>query len=146
MTIARPDQAATESAVARLLSDSLLMIRFLAAQGQPTSSDEFPGWRQQVHALADLCHNLPALLDPSWRDRVHDGVAYTWKMASPGKRDWIRQCWDAAGYDYRWLLDASVDEQPIEQPSQRTQADKRGSEHTSDKGEHPQQQEPATDS
>ena len=63
------------------------------------------------------------------RDRIHDGVAYMWRTAAcrPWKRRWIRQCWGAAGSDYRWLLNVSADEQPTEQqPNQRAGADDRG--------------------
>lgn len=102
MTPARYDQETTEAAVAHLLTESLLMIRYLAApDGDRTVQDHR---REQVHTLADLCHNLPAWLDPTRRERIHEGIAYMWRTASPIKRRWVRQCWDAINYDYRWLM------------------------------------------
>lgn len=47
---------------------------------------------------------LPAWLDPTRRERIHEGLAFMWCTASPNKRRWVRQCWDAIGYDYRWLM------------------------------------------
>ncbi|WP_433268367.1 hypothetical protein ACQPWR_09115 [Micromonospora vinacea] len=96
------DQASAEAAVTHLLAESLLMIRYLtASDGDQPVSDKRR--QEQVHALADLCHNLPAWLDPTRRDRIHEGIAFMWRTASPNKRRWVRQCWDAIGYDYRWL-------------------------------------------
>ena len=103
MAPARHDQEATEAAVAHLLTESLLMIRCLAAldaDGAVPSNRR----QEQVHALADLCHNLPAWLGPTRREGIHEGVTYMWRTASPAKRKWVRQCWDAISYDYRWLL------------------------------------------
>ncbi|MGI5524014.1 hypothetical protein ACQEUX_24200 [Micromonospora sp. CA-259024] len=103
MTLARHDQEATEAAVAHLLTESLLMIRYLAA---PDGDLAVLGNRrqEQVHGLADLSHNLPAWLDPARRERIHEGITFMWRTASPVKRKWVRQCWDAISYDYRWLL------------------------------------------
>ncbi|MER6592859.1 hypothetical protein ABT214_13590 [Micromonospora purpureochromogenes] len=103
MTLVRHDQEATEAAVAHLLTESLLMIRYLAA---PDGERTVPGncRQEQVHALADLCHNLPAWLDPTRRERIHEGITFMWRTASPAKRKWVRQCWDTISYDYRWLL------------------------------------------
>ncbi|MBQ0906996.1 hypothetical protein [Micromonospora sp. U21] len=104
MTLARhDDQEAAEAAVSHLLTESLLMIRYLAASdGDRTAPDN--GRQEQVHTLADLCHNLPSWLDPTRRDRIHEGIAFMWRTASPNKQRWVRQCWDAISYDYRWLM------------------------------------------
>ncbi len=58
------DQEAAEAAVAHLLTESLLMIRYLAASDgdRPVPDNRH---QEQVRTLADLCHNLPAWLDPT---------------------------------------------------------------------------------
>jgi hypothetical protein len=97
----RSRRRATQFAVAYLLGESLTHIRFETA---PLDREPDNGERvRRAWILADLCHNLPAWLDPERRDRIGDGVEYMWRTASAEKRAWVRRCWDEIGYDYSWL-------------------------------------------
>jgi len=102
----QPDQAAAETAVAYLLSESILAIRFSAAPLLPDQSiDSLVARRDQIHELADICHNLPGYLAPARRHNLIQGLRWLWTGSSGRKRRWIRSCWDRHGYDYTWLLD-----------------------------------------
>ncbi|GAB7051326.1 hypothetical protein [Catenuloplanes indicus] len=100
----RPSQGATEAAVVHLLRDAILSIRFEVAPLR----DDVPE-RERLHrawVLADLCHNLPAWLDPTHRARIHEGVEYLWRSAPEPRRAWLRSRWDEIGYDHAWLADS----------------------------------------
>ncbi|MEV0610821.1 hypothetical protein AB0I61_31125 [Polymorphospora rubra] len=99
----RPTQEATEAAVAYLLQEAMLLIRHELAplrDGVPERHRMHRAW-----LLADLCHNLPAWLDPSCRARIHEGLESEWRTASAPRRAWMRSCWDSIGYDHTWLPD-----------------------------------------
>src|SRR3954453_6334137 len=112
MSTNEPAQAATEEAAAQLLHMAFIEIRFLAAPlVEDDSYEALIGRRDQIHELADICHNLPGLLGPQRRHRLGDGLRYMWRGASPRKQHWIRSCWDHLGYDHHWLpgtADSSV--------------------------------------
>src|SRR5262245_39501654 len=101
-----PDQAATEAAVAYLLGESIVAIRFSAAPLLPDQSIEaLIARRDQIHLLADICHDLPGYLAPDKRHHLVQELRWLWTGSSARKRRWIRSCWDRLGYDYSWLLD-----------------------------------------
>ncbi|MGC4891216.1 hypothetical protein [Micromonospora sp. DT227] len=109
-------QEATEAAVAELLRLTFLWIRAMSAQ--PTegqSTEELIKLHDQIHDLADICHNLPALLMPSRRHNLMAGLRYQWGVSAQRERDWMTACWDRVGYDYAWLSDLEA-----EQPAART--------------------------
>jgi hypothetical protein len=100
-TRAEPTQIADETAVAALLKDAMVQIRFELAPLR----DDIPERRRMHNAwiLADLCHNLPAWLDPSRRANIREILEYEWRKSSGPRRAWMRRCWDRIGYDYSWL-------------------------------------------
>jgi hypothetical protein len=108
MSINEPDQAATETATAHLLYHTFLRIRYLSAPLIGDQSTEaLIKRRDLIHELADICHNLPGLLDPERRHNLIGGLRYLWRTSSDGKRRWISSRWDQLGYDYSWLDDGA---------------------------------------
>jgi hypothetical protein len=107
MSIEEPPQDATEAAVAELLRLTFLWIRALSAPLiEDQSTEALIKRRDQINEVADICHNLPGLLDPSRRHNVAAGLRYLWGPSSQRKRDWMTACWDRADYDYGWLSDS----------------------------------------
>ena len=106
----RPTQEATEAAVAHLLSEAMVLIRFELA---PLRDDVPVRERmRRAWALADLCHNLPRSLDPARRMGIHEAVEYAWRTATAPRRAWMRSCWDKFGFDYGWLPDTAAGPEP----------------------------------
>src|SRR3954466_9527585 len=96
----RPDQVAAEAAVARLLRMALLEIRIANAPRQPEQDQEtLAQYRRRSWAIADLCHNLPGFLHPDRRHRIAEGIECMWQTASAPSQQWIREQWDAIGFD-----------------------------------------------
>jgi hypothetical protein len=118
MTTDQPPHEATEEAAARLLYLALIGIRFLTAPlVEDQTSQALIQRRDQIHELADLCHNLPGYLAPARRAKLSNGLRYMWEAASPHQQQWIRSCWDQIGYDYRWLADVTREDGPTAEAS-----------------------------
>lgn len=101
-----PPSAATEEATVRLLHLALLEIRFLtAATHDDQTADATDQRRERANEIADICHDLPSLLDPRRRDNMADGLRGQWRTASTRQQRWLQSRLDQIAYDHRWLTD-----------------------------------------
>lgn len=101
-----PPTGATEEAIVRLLHLAFLEIRFLtAATDDKQTVDAVDQRRERANEIADICHDLPSLLDPRRRDRLADGLRDQWRTAGTRQRRWLQCRFDQLGYDHHWLTD-----------------------------------------
>jgi hypothetical protein len=106
MSTLKPAQAPMEEATVHLLRQAFLEIRYLTAPLiQDQSTAKLQQRHAQVHALADICHNLPAYLIEERRPLLADGLRYLWRTTNLRAQQWIRSQWDDLNYDHRWLSD-----------------------------------------
>ncbi|MCX5121237.1 hypothetical protein OG992_29070 [Micromonospora sp. NBC_00362] len=118
MSMDDPPQEATEAAVAELLRLTFLWIRTLSARlVEDQSTEALIKRHAQIHELADICHNLPGLLDPGRRHNLAAGLRYEWRTSSQRKRDWMTACWDRADYDYGWLSEPESEQSAADSDS-----------------------------
>ncbi len=106
-----------EYALALVMHRAMIEIRTMNHTGKAMwmpldePSDDF---RDGVRMLADLCDqvggNLCAMLErPKSPERIQHSLAYTWRVATPAKRQWLRATFADTGYDHRHLFNDQGD-------------------------------------
>ncbi|MET7427248.1 hypothetical protein [Dactylosporangium sp. NPDC005555] len=106
MQTSESPQAAMEGATAHLMRLAFIEIRFLTSSTHDDQTVEaVANRRKQANAIADICHNLPGLLDPTRRANLAEELRHTWRTATARNRRWLQSRWDQIGYDHRWLTD-----------------------------------------
>ena len=72
-----------------------------------TSGMAFGCWPICATRLAETCCAM--LERPKSLERIQHSLAYTWRVATPAKRRWLRPTFADTGYDHRHLFDDQGD-------------------------------------
>lgn len=104
-----------EEALARVMHLAFIEIRFMAQQRGPLGLDnagtspQAKEYLKQIHMLANLGDQLPICLaamvrHPMSEEGIERSLNWTWRVADPSMRQWLRKAFAEVGYDHRHLF------------------------------------------